>query len=329
MRRLLETATALGCFAALFVQSAGAALAPSTGCEEPPRRKRANAEARCYATTHDSLERFLRIYAPAGRTGPLPVVFVIHGGGGSAGNMEWLTENRFNRIADREGVLVVYPEGIENGWNDGRSDLRTEAVRRGIDDLGFLRKLPQELSALFSIDSTRVYSTGISNGGFMSFRLACDAADVFAAVAPVTANFTAELAPRCRPARPISVAILNGTDDSLVPWGGGAIRVLFTNRGEVLSVPQTIARWRELNDCAALEPRTVRNEVADDGTTLRTHAARCAAGTELALFEIEGGGHTWPGGVQYLPRLLVGRTSRELDGAEVIWEFLRRFTLPR
>jgi polyhydroxybutyrate depolymerase len=195
--------------------------------------------------------------------------------------------------------------------------------------VGFLRKLPQELGALFSIDATRVYSTGISNGGFMSFRLACDAADVFAAVAPVTANFTAELAPRCRPARPISVAILNGTDDSLVPWGGGAIRVLFTNRGEVLSVPQTIARWRELNDCAALEPRTVRNEVADDGTTLRTHAARCAAGTELALFEIEGGGHTWPGGVQYLPRLLVGRTSRELDGAEVIWEFLRRFTLPR
>lgn len=314
---------------ALLAPPANGALAPSDECEAPPRRQRANAEAPCYATTHDGLERFVRIYAPSGHAGPLPIVFVIHGGGGSAGNMEWLTANRFNRIADRDGVLVVYPEGIENGWNDGRSDLRTEAVRRGIDDLGFLRKLPQELAALFSIDAARVYATGISNGGFMSFRLACDAADVFAAVAPVTANLTAELAPRCRPTRPISVAILNGTNDPLVPWNGGAVRVLFTNRGEVLSVPQTIARWRELNDCTALEPRTARDEDADDGTTLRTHAARCAAGTELALFGIEGGGHTWPGGVQYLPRLLVGRTSRELDGAEAIWEFLRRFALPR
>lgn len=240
--------------------------------------------------------------------------------------MEWLTGGGFNRIADRDGVIVVYPEGIGNSWNDGRGDLRLEAVRRQIDDPGFLRALPAALANHFPVDLARVYATGISNGGLMSFRLACDAADVFAAVAPVTANLAVELAPRCQPVRPISILVINGTEDSLVPWHGGEIRVLFTRRGAVLSVPDTMARWRELNDCGAFDVAAIVNAIAD-GTTLRRHTAGCAQDTELGLIEIVGGGHTWPGGVQYLPRLLIGRTSRALDGAEAIWAFVRRFRI--
>jgi polyhydroxybutyrate depolymerase len=306
---------------------AGADVLPSAACESPPRRQAASVKADCFSTSHDELERVLRIYAPADHDGPLPLLFVLHGGGSSAGNMEWLTENAFERIADRDGVLVVYPEGIGNSWNDGRQDLRAEAAQRGIDDVGFLRGLPAEIAASYDIDPARVYSTGISNGGFMSFRLACDAADVFAAVAPVTANLAADVAPQCRPARPISVAIVNGTEDPLVPWNGGQVRVLFTRRGEVLSTPATLDRWREIDDCGQVDTSPVIDNVADDQTTLRRHLARCARGTEIVLFEIIGGGHTWPGGVQYLPELLVGRTSRELEASETIWEFLRRFRI--
>jgi polyhydroxybutyrate depolymerase len=307
--------------------AAGADVSPSDTCETPPRRQAESVRAACYSMSHDGLERAFRVYPPVGRDGPLPLLFVLHGGGGSAGNMEWLTANAFERIADRDGVLVVYPEGIGNSWNDGRQDLRAEAAQRGIDDVGFLRALPGELAATFAVDLSRVYSTGISNGGFMSFRLACDAADVFAAVAPVTANLSADVSPQCMPARPISVAIVNGTEDPLVPWGGGQVRVLFTRRGEVLSTMATLERWREIDDCGPVEAGRVLDNVADDETTLRRHRSSCARGTELLLFEIVGGGHTWPGGVQYLPELLVGRTSRELEASEAIWEFLRRFRL--
>ena len=304
-----------------------AAVVPSEACETPPRRQEDNVVAACYSVIHDDLERGLRVYRPEGHGGPLPLLFVLHGGGGSAGNMEWLTQNAFERIADRDGVLVVYPEGIGNSWNDGRNDLRAEATQRGIDDLGFLSKLPVEIAGTFPVDLARVYSTGISNGGFMSMRLACDAAEIFAAVAPVTANLQADVAPRCAPARPISMTIINGTEDPLVPWEGGEVRVLLQRRGEVLSTMATLERWREIDDCGPVEMGPIIDNVADDETTLRRHVARCAGGTELLLFEIVGGGHTWPGGVQYLPELLVGRTSREIEASETIWEFLRRFRL--
>jgi polyhydroxybutyrate depolymerase len=311
----------------LALPAAHAEIVASDACETPPRRQAASVKAACFSTSHDRLDRLFRVYEPSGHDGPLPLLFVLHGGGGSAGNMEWLTENAFERIADRDGVLVVYPEGIGNSWNDGREDLRAEATQRGIDDVGFLRALPAELAASYAVDRSRVYSTGISNGGFMSFRLPCDAADVFAAVAPVTANLSADIAPRCMPARPIPVAIVNGTEDPLVPWEGGQVRVLLQERGEVLSTMATLERWREIDDCGTVDTGPVIDNVADDETTLRRHVARCARGTEVLLYEIVGGGHTWPGGVQYLPELLVGRTSRELEGSEAIWEFLRQFRL--
>lgn len=306
--------------------AATADVLPSDACESPPRRQAASVRADCYSTSHDGLDRMFRVYAPAGHDGPLPLLFVLHGGG-SAGNMEWLTENAFERIADRDGVLVVYPEGIGNSWNDGRQDLRAVAAQHGIDDVGFLRALPAELAESYGVDLSRVYSTGISNGGFMSFRLACDAADVFAAVAPVTANLSVDVAPQCTPARPISIAIVNGTEDPLVPWGGGEVRVLLQRRGEVLSTMATLERWGEIDDCGAVEVSAVIDNVADDETTVRRYVARCARDTELLLYEIVGGGHTWPGGEQYLPELLVGRTSRELEASEAIWEFLSRFRI--
>ena len=321
----LRRALLAACFCASV---SNAAIQPSGECVSTGPREARKSEAACYSTSHAGLGRTLRIYAPAHRRGVVPLVFVIHGGGGTGGNMEWLTRRGFNRIADRDGAVIVYPDGIGKGWNDGRTEVKSEAVRKQIDDLGYLRVLPQALAAQFPIDLTRVYATGISNGGMMSYRLACDAADVFAAVAPVAANISVELAPRCRPSRPVAIAVVNGTDDPLVPWNGGPIKVLWTTRGVVLSTPQTVARWRTLNRCGELETiGTLVDAVPDDGTALLEQTARCAQETEVKVYEIRGGGHTWPNGMPYLGERLVGRVSRELDANEAIWRFFARFRL--
>ena len=284
------------------------------------RRSDASREAACYALVQDGRKRTLRVYVPPGHPGPLPVVLVLHGGGGNGGGMEWLTRHGFNRIADRDGALIVYPDGIDKGWNDGRSANRS-AADAAVDDLAFLRALPAALAALHPVDRARLYVTGISNGGMMSYRLACDAADEFAAAAAVAANLSVELAPRCQPARALPLLIMDGTDDPIMPWKGGTIRVLWMARGTVLSVEDTAARWLALDRCAAFVPLPVVTADPPDGTSAAPRVAQCAAGAEVRLYEIRGGGHSWPRGEPYLGTVLIGHVSQALDANETIWSF--------
>src|SRR5262245_7308993 len=206
-------------------------------------------ESRCESLTHEGRTRTYRVYVPQRLHDPAPLVFVLHGGGGSGANMELMTRQGFNRMADRDGALVVYPDGVGRNWNDGRSGLRSQAMEENVDDVGFFRTLVRNLSARYRVDAKRVYSTGISNGGFMSFRLACVAADVFAAIAPAASNLSEDIGPRCTPSRPVSVAILNGTEDPLVPWAGGQVGSLGIKRGMAWSTEKTFERWAALNGC--------------------------------------------------------------------------------
>jgi polyhydroxybutyrate depolymerase len=290
------------------------------------RRAERSHEATCYSLLQDGSKRTLRVYVPRGHAGPLPVVLVLHGGGGTGGGMEWLTRRGFNRIADRDGAVIAYPDGIHHGWNDGRSANRSTADA-AVDDLAFLRALPLELAALHPVDRERFYVTGISNGGMMSYRLACDAADVFAAAAPVAANMAVELADQCRPARAMPMLIVNGVDDPIMPWKGGAIRVLWMTRGTVLSAGESAARWLALDRCGALEPQPLIEADPADGTVAAPRSAHCAQGSEVRLYEIRGGGHTWPKGEPYLTTRLVGRVSQALDANETLWAFFRQHAL--
>lgn len=310
------------------VQPAFAAPVTSSDCAPINRRQAATSEAKCYSIEHGGLTRTFRVYAPVGLKKPVPLVMVLHGGGGSGGNMEWLTQRGFNRIADRDGAVIVYPDGISKGWNDGRSDMKTKAVAEQIDDVGFLRALAHALAAMFPIDPKRIYVTGISNGGMMSNRLACDAADVFAAAAPVAGDLSVDVAPRCKPARPVSIASFNGTDDPVVPWGGGQVKVLWAKRGAVISAQETLEEWRKLDRCGEQRDGAVVDSVREDATSIVEHSSSCAEGTEVRLYEIRGGGHTWPGGEAYLGERLVGRVSREIDANEVIWKFFQQHRLP-
>ena len=294
---------------------------PSSDCVSSRGRLKGKLESACFRLQHGGVERTYRLYLPAARATSPALVLVLHGGGGSGAGMELLTESRFNRAADRDGAIVVYPDGIDRSWNDGR-DLDTQSARDNVDDVGYLRALVTRTAAEFHVDRARVYATGISNGGLMSYRLACDAAETFAAIAPVTASFSEQLGPRCQPARPVAVAIFNGTADPLVPWAGGNISVLGFSRGRVWSTANTFSRWIALDGCPApsVDARVDRDP-ADETALVLHRAGPCRDQVEVRLYEIEGGGHTWPKGVAYAGEWLVGRVSREVDAVQEIWAF--------
>ena len=277
------------------------------------------------AFSHNDLERNYILYSPTLKpthTGRRPLLLVLHGGGGTNRGMIWLTQERFNELADRDGFFVVYPQGIDKSWNDGRPDKISGAHRKNIDDVGFFEALIEHLTTQHPIDSERVFVTGISNGGLMSFRLGCSLPDKIRAIAPVTAQIPAAIEPLCRSESAVSLAVFNGTEDPLVPYDGGQISVLWKKRGEVLSTNETIRIWRKKNRCTSPAMTTALPDIAADGTRVtQIEYSRCNDDSKVVLYRIEGGGHTWPDGRQYLPKRRIGRTSRDINGCDAIWEF--------
>jgi polyhydroxybutyrate depolymerase len=261
---------------------------------------------------YGGMKRTYTLHVPPGL--PIGLVLNLHGGGGSGVGQQSLTN--FDDVADANNLLVVYPDGYDKSWADGRG--ASPADRRHIDDVGFLAALAVKLQNDYGVAPGHVFATGLSNGGFMSNRLACDRADVFAAIAPVAGTLGVGVA--CKPSQPVSVLEAHGTADPLVPFNGGEVR----GRGGVshsISVTSMVSQWRSVDGCQG-DPVAQELPDAKDGTrVLRLDSTACTAGTEVVLYQINKGGHTWPGGKQYLPTPVIGTTTRAFDGSEVIAQF--------
>jgi polyhydroxybutyrate depolymerase len=281
---------------------------------------------------HDNLKRTFHIYIPSvyDKSVQSPLVIALHGRGGKGKSMIHVTLRGFDKLADKDGFIVVYPDGIERNWNDGRKDeeANDRAHKENIDDVGFISALIDSIIKDYNIDQKRVYVTGISNGAIMSYRLACELSDKIAAIAPVDGNIPDMLLNECSPAMPVSVLAINNVNDPLVPYEGGNIysSIRKLNLGKVLSVNESINFWVNRNKCSALP---VVNEEPDldpkDGTRVtRKEYINSTDGTEVILYSVDGGGHTWPGGLQYLPSCIVGKTSRDINASEVIWSFFKK-----
>lgn len=298
----------------------GLALLAAAGAEAQFTRLRER------TLVHDGVPREYLLYTPrlARRLpGKRPLVLVLHGGGGSHRGTVRNTRRRFHQLADEHGFYVVYPNAVDGTWDFGEGQV-SEALERRVDDLGFLTRLLDRLLADLPIDPGRVFATGISRGGQASYFLACKIGDRIRAIAAVTMPLPAFLEEDCRRGPPVGVAILNGTEDPLVPYDGGQITVLRKNRGRVLSTDATVELFRSRNGCSSeSESRTI--DGADDGTRVTRTAWTGCAGAAVVLYRIEGGGHTWPSGGQYLPERLVGRVSRDIDGAVEAWQFFAGF----
>lgn len=254
-----------------------------------------------------------------------PLVFVLHGGGSRADIMPPFTG--FNAIADREDFIAVYPQGIENHWNDGREPKVYRTHIDDTDDVGFISTIIDLLKLELNIDMERIYATGISNGGMMSHRLGCELSDRIAAIAPVASGIPVNTADKWDPDSPLPVLIINGTDDPLVPWDGGEIIIDGVRLGNVLSAEDTTCFWAEKNHCTGMPEMTRLSERNTlDGTSVWKKVYRDRTGeVRVVLYGIQGGGHTWPGGMQYASEELIGITSREFDASEIIWQFFEKY----
>lgn len=254
---------------------------------------------------------------PAPRAG-FPLLLAFHGGGGDGAAMRRLTG--FDALADQRGFIVVYPNGVDRHWNDGRATIRNPQ-----DDVGFVSALIDQFAAHQRIDRSRIFATGLSNGALFAERLGCDLSGRIAAIAPVAGTLPVDTSRNCRPAHEIAVLQIDGTADPIMPYGGGSVAD-FGHRGEggqVLSVAATANFWARQNGCTspgAIAP--LPPTAAFDRTCIiARHFARCPAAAPVDVLTVVGGGHTWPGGPQYAPALVVGRTSRQVDASRSIVDF--------
>ncbi len=247
----------------------------------------------------------------------LPVVISLHGTLGSAEQMMNFAD--FRPLADAEKFIIVCPEGITQTWNDGRA---TKANKAGVDDVKFLDELITHLLANYPIDFKRVYITGMSNGGFMASRLACEIPDRITAIAAVAA--TLDKASSLRPTVPMPVMYIHGTKDRIVPYVGGPTKAA---GGNVYGHEEVLSLWVDVNQCTHnTVVETLPDEIADGTHVTRTVFSDPVNGNNVIGYTIVNGGHTWPSGPQYAPVNFVGQVSQNLDACQVIWDFFKAYS---
>jgi polyhydroxybutyrate depolymerase len=270
------------------------------------------------------------IWQPA-VTKSAPLVIVLHGNTQTGADMAKRTS--WPKLARRDGFGVVFPDGLNRAWADLRPDNKRagRAPPRGTDDVAFIVGLIEKFIADGSADPKRIYVTGLSNGGAMTMTMVCKRADLFAAAASVIINLTDESANACHPSRPVPMLMMNGTADPLIPFEGGRGSSRFAVPG-FWSTAQTLDFWRRANGCEAGDATVVDLEHRDftDRTTVSRIESHSPPGCDVVLYRINNGGHRLPGAVPDMrfPRIasaFLGRQNRDIDGAEIIWSFFKRF----
>lgn len=260
------------------------------------------------------LTRTFAWYSPEAK-GPLPAVIALHGRLGQGEDQDRLSN--LAALGREKGFVVAFPDGVDRSWNDARGG--TPASQKGIDDLGFLGALVDWLVKERGVDPKRVYLAGMSNGGFMTATAACRLGGRFAAVALVAATVPKSLEGSCAPGAPVPFAVVAGDEDPLVPYGGGFVRR--GAGGEILSAQASAELFARLDGCGAPSSRKLDADPSDGTTTEVLTWSGCTAGSEVRFYTVHGGGHTWPGGLQYLPEGFIGRTSHDFEASRELWDF--------
>ncbi|MEZ5059573.1 MAG: T9SS type A sorting domain-containing protein [Saprospiraceae bacterium] len=262
----------------------------------------------------DGLNRTYILYVPASYTGDesVPLLFNFHGYGSNAQEQFYYAD--FRSIAEREQFLLVLPQGTEfNGnthWNVGGTYFGSTT-----NDIGFTEALIDKLESEYNIDSKRIYSTGMSNGGYMSFHLACNLSEKIAAVASVTGAMTPFSLNNCDCKHPMPAMQIHGTNDPVVPYNGA----IWTQ-----SIPSVLNYWVDFNRTDANPSiEMVPNINSFDQSTAEHQVwANGDAGVTVEHFRIIGGEHTWPGSP-----IPIGVTNQDINACEEIWKFFSRYDL--
>ena len=256
---------------------------------------------------HGGLERDYTLYIPASYSAGIeaPLLFNFHGYTSNAWQQAFYSN--FNTVADDEGFIIVYPEGTLD--NTGTSHWNVGWGGSTVDDIGFTESLMDSISKEYSINQDRIYSTGMSNGGFMSYQLACELSDRIAAIASVTGSMNTGLFNSCNPNHPMPIMEIHGTADGNVPYA---------------TIPSIMDFWANFNNCNSSAIVTnVPNTSTTDGCTAEHQIWENGNnGSTVEHYKIIGGEHSWPGAL--FPN---GVTNQDIDASEKIWEFFNKYDI--
>lgn len=305
-------------FIVLFI----AALSLLASCVRPLRSVGSNSD---YSLEVDARIRTWILHAPpvaeAGK--PLPLLVVLHGTYGTGRKMQRALG--FDSYADQRGFYVAYPDAFQEPgardtarWNDGRGTLASSL--QGIDDVQFIIEMVAEIGRNAALDSSRVYVTGASNGGMMTYRLGCETAGVFAGIAPVIANIPEPIFDTCTPQAPLAFLSVNGSADPFIPLEGGEVCEnvrLGCEGGWVVSQARSATKFVEVNGCDPHPLLEVLPVLEQDGTSVELQTyLNCQNGVQVLAYIVRGGGHSWPP----LPSQLktAGPRTKNLDATKVI-----------
>lgn len=262
---------------------------------------------------HDNLDRSYILYVPASYTPGVAAPLVLNFHGYTSNDMQQMIYGDFRPIADTAGFLLVHPMGTldtqgNTYWNSGWGGT--------VDDIGFTAALIDSISAQYSVNANRIYSTGMSNGGFMSYTLACELSDRIAAIASVTGTMNANQSVSCNPQHPMPVMEIHGTNDNVVPYNG------IPNVME--SIDNVLEYWVNFNSCdtTPIESVVPNTSITDNCTATHFRYSNGTNGVEVEHYRIVNGAHTWPGA-----SLTIGITNQDINASKKIWEFFAQYDL--
>lgn len=284
------------------------------------------------ALKHADRARSAIVHVPAraAQRRDLPVIINFHGGGGHGSNEQ--EYSLMDRLADRQIFVAVYPDGTGQfskrllTWNAGTCC--GYAAIHQIDDVGFVRVLIDKIGEVMPIDRRRIYATGLSNGAMMAYRLAAEAGDLIAAIAPVAGGM---VLPEIKSQRAIPVMHVHSLDDPRALYGGGLGPPFPFTKTRVFhpNIDQMISRWVRHDGCSA-EPVIERQMESQEPrqSAKRYLYTNCREGSEVVLWKLTGAGHVWPGGKQKVLERILGPSTEIIDANREMWSFFQRFSLP-
>lgn len=284
--------------------------------------------------TVGALTRTFSFYAPARTEAQPALIFVLHGSDGNGDLMRRMSLFRFDTLADEKGAIVVYPDGYKKFWNDCRASADYAANIEKIDDSAFFAAMIDHFVQTRHVDPKRVYATGISNGGHMIYRLGLEIPQRFAALAAMAANLPVDANLDCTASgQPVSMAILNGTQDPINPYNGGLVSIMGnSSRGHVRSAEDTAQYWAGLAGAHRVDTTRLPEADGNSATWIDREIYRGDGSTEIRLYTLHGAGHVMPVHAGFfMTRLLgalLGGNAGDMESATELWEFFDAHRAP-
>lgn len=251
------------------------------------------------------------------KTTTLPLIISLHGGGGEIDSNLKLSKGKLLELKEKYKFFLLLPEGYKNHWNDGRNYDKNIS---SINDVEYLKNLIKYTIENFPINRDKIYIFGISNGGMMSFRFACESPEWIDGFATIAATMPKNLLNDCNPYKKLKIMMIHGTKDPFVPYEGGQVKILFKERGEVLSFEKTLDFWVSKNKCSTekVEKEILKSPLEKTYTEIQKFNCK---EKKIIVYKVLNGGHTWPGGLSYLPEWYIGKTTKVFSAEEEIIEF--------